>query len=236
MVEFASAVMPIDDDPRANTIHFDFPQSEPSGPMRRAIRRDRFFRDYAVLIIGTLLWGLTMMAGCIITGIIVRHNTETRVREEDRQMYEQAIADYQAAQAESEQAKYWLSGEASLEAQINAEATDLCRAGWIWTTDEAFLTFCCNVWMRTLSPLYPGSVAEVLRQEGQYDFFSETAPVDEGRHEKAVELLKKLHEGVLPSHLTVNHLYLEMRDDGAICILHTVYPGQQGLDDPWRYK
>ena len=38
MVEFASAVMPIDDDPRANTIHFDFPQSEPSGPMRRAIR------------------------------------------------------------------------------------------------------------------------------------------------------------------------------------------------------
>ena len=173
MVEFASAVMPIDDDPRANTIHFDFPQSEPSGPMRRAIRRDRFFRDYAVLIIGTLLWGLTMMAGCIITGIIVRHNTETRVREEDRQMYEQAIADYQAAQAESEQAKYWLSGEASLEAQINAEATDLCRAGWIWTTDEAFLTFCCNVWMRTLSPLYPGSVAEVLRQEGQYDFARE---------------------------------------------------------------
>ena len=75
-----------------------------------------------------------------------------------------------------------------------------------------------------------------LDMGGHFDFFSETAPVDEGRHEKAVELLKKLHEGVLPSHLTVNHLYLEMRDDGAVCILHTVYPGQKGLDDPWRYK
>ena len=185
-----------------------------------------------IAVVGIVVWTL---ATVFITRAIVRNNTIKELDSTYKSKYDNQLAEYKAQQAEEVQRQHWLSGEASLENTINQEADDLCRGGLVWTTDEAYFGYCCNVWVRVLRPDYPNSVAEVLRQTGQYDFFNPNAPIDEGRRTKTVELLRKLHSGILPAHLTLEHQYLEMKDDGAVCVLHTTYD-HRGNDDPWRYK
>ena len=55
------------------------------------------------------------------------------------------------------------------------------------------------------------------------------------KYEWAREVLLQADEKKLPAYLTTEHLFMEMRDGGATCVLHTDY-SRGGNDDPWRYQ
>ena len=207
-------------------------------PSRRVVREDKIWqlkKRYGLLLIGAFALAAWTIFTCCITGTIAHHNAWQEAKEWYDQAYEDAVEEYKSQRALADQAAYWKSGDASLEAQINTEADLLSRVD-IWTTDEAFLTFVCNVWVRTLRADYPGSVVEVLQQPGQYDFFNENKPIDEHRRDIARELLWKLHKNVFPTDLTVNFAWLEMQKDGARCVLHSKDTYYVNGDETWRYR
>ena len=175
------------------------------------------------------------LGAILITRAIVRHNVTREVEERCSLEYAQMFEEYKQEQMEAEAKEYWLSGEASFENSLNRDATLICKGNGIWTTDEARYGYWCNVMVRVMSPDYPNNVEDVLKQSGQYTFWDENAMVDEASHKKCVELLRQFYSGVLPAHLTLKHQFLEMRDNGATCILHTTYD-HRGSDDPWRWK
>lgn len=192
-----------------------------------------YWKKHGILLILSFFWGASMIAGCCITGVIVQHNTEAQVWQLAAQDYDAKLAAYQAEQAQAKQAEYFLSGEASLEAQINQEADELARATQIFTTTRAKESFIWNMIMRMISPLYPDSIKEVLQQPGQVDWYDETNMISETDHQIAVRALRMAHDGRLPAGLTLQHLYGEMRDNGADYVLRTKYIKTPD-DDYWR--
>lgn len=200
-------------------------------PKRRFFDWDRLVRRYGIVVIAAAVFTIYT----IILSASVEARTEKKVRQEMAFHYASELEKYKAELAEAEQASYWTSGEASLAAQINREADFLSRVD-IWTTDEAYQTFVCNVWVRVMRGDYPDSVEEVLQQPKQYDFFSLKKPIDERRHAITVELLKKLHNGIFPANLTLEHAWLEMKKDGAVCVLHSSDKYYTTNDVPWMYS
>ena len=197
--------------------------------------RNETVRKYGIAVVAVMCLIFWTLLTVVITRTIVRNNTKLELDYKYRKQYEDDLEAYKKEQAEQKQKEYWLSGEASLEAQLNRDATYLCKGNGVWKTTEAKKTYWANVWIRKLRPDYPNSIEEVLKQENQYDFVDWDAPVDEGEHAQCVEVLRKLESGVLPAHLTLEHQYLEMKDDGAVCVLHTTY-NHRGNDDPWKWK
>lgn len=210
------------------------PVNEPAARKRERFNKDVFIRRYAI----TLVLAAAFTIYTILLSSAVKWETEKSVRQELDAEYDEKIEtfkeEYKKEQQDKVQAEYWLSGEASLENQINAE-TDLLSRVDIWTTDDAYLTFVCNVWVRVMRADYPGSVVEVLKQDKQYDFFDETKPIDEHRREITKPLLQKLHKGIFPANLTTDFAWLEMQKDGAVCVLHSRDRYYTNGDETWRY-
>ena len=205
---------------------------------RRRDSADRIFllkRKYGLTLIGAFALAAWTILSCCVTGTIAHHNAWAEAKEQYDKEYADAIEEYKNARATEEQAAHWKSGEASLEAQINTEADLLSRVD-IFTTDEAYLTFVCNVWIRVMRGDYPGSVEEVLKQAHQYDFFDETKPIDIHRRDITRELLWNLHKNVFPTDLTTAFAWLEIQQNGAICVLHSKDAYYTNGDETWRYR
>lgn len=216
-------------------VRFDFQQKQPPRTkVQREIYFDNFKKRYGIAILVVFAWAVSLMVGCIITGVIVMNNTTAKLTAQYEHDLDAAIKAYEAEQATAKQKEYFLSGEASREAQINQDADELAKAMGIWKTNRAKGTFVWNVLMRVASPLYPGSVKEVLEQPGQYEFYSSSNMINEADRELARKILNVFYSGVIPQDLTVNHLYLEMRENGNDCVLHTSYNGK-GSDNTWRW-
>ena len=211
------------------------PVYEPTSRKHRAIdARERLKRKYGILLIGTFALAAYTMLLCCITGTIVHHNTIYDMEQEIAAEYEARLEAYKAEQAYQLQASHWLSGEASLEAQINKEADLLAKGMQIWKNDRAKGTFIWNALMRMESSLYPGNLEEILSAPKQYDWWSEKNPITAADRELAISILKDYHAGIWPSDLTIKHIYLEMRDGGNDCVLHTAYD-HSGNDNQWRW-
>ena len=198
---------------------------------RRNIDWDRLIKRYGIVVAGAALFTLytIVLSWCVHAGAVKQVRADMEIE------YNNRLEEYKSEQARASQAEYWLSGEASLENQINTETDMLSRVD-IWTTDDAYLTFVCNVWVRVLRGDYPNSVEEVLKQEKQYDFYDETKPIDEHRQEITKPLLRKLHSGVFPANLKTDYAWLEMQKDGAVCVLHSKDRYYTNGDETWRYQ
>lgn len=202
MTDYASPIRIVDEDPE---IRFDVPKSF---RMKAAHKKDRFFRDYGLTLLVVFLVAALMMAGCIITGVIVRHNT----LEEARAEYAQAIEDYKAAEAQSEQAKYWLSGDASREAWINQAIVAGAKAAGAkeMQNDVQKGGVIMTIIARMMNRSYPGTVQEVVAQEGQIPFYSEDNTYTQHDWDIAEQLLRPyLVDGIVPNGLTEDFVYAE---------------------------
>ena len=215
-----------DDDPIMNRRW----KHENPTPHRR-IDWERLVKRYGIVVASAALFTLytIVLSWCVHAGAV------KQVRNDLEAEYDAKLAEYKEEQARAVQADYWMSGEASLENQINTEADMLSRVD-IWATDDAYLTFVCNVLVRVMRGDYPGSVAEVLKQVKQYDFYDETKPIDKHRREITIPLLRELHRGVFPANLTTDYAWLEMQKDGAICVLHSKDEYYTNGDTTWRYQ
>lgn len=191
---------------------------------------ERFKKRYGILLIAAAVFTIYT----IILSASVESRTEKRVWSEARAEYAAQLEAYKAEQAEAAQREHWLSGDASLEAQINRDAEDLCREAVVWKSEKAIYSSWGCVIARMMNPQYPDSIRAVLEQKGAFDYYSSDTKVDSGLFQKAVEFMRAYYNGMIPADLTQNHVIIEMRDGGNDCVVHSVFGGGAG-DDPWRY-
>ncbi len=201
-------------------------------PKARRFDAGRFTKRYGILILAI---GILTAWTLGVYGYAFRRGAKLK-EAELRDLSEQAVQDYKDRQQQEKAAEYFLSGEASREAARNQDAVALARDGGVWKTEASFKAYCWNVVIRTMHSQYPGSVREVLEQPGQYDFHRTEGAYSDEKFEWALEVLLQAETGRLPTYLTTEHVYLEMRDGGNDCVLHTEYDKNKTTDDPWRYR
>lgn len=202
-------------------------KDEPVQPPRhlREVRRDRFLRQYGILI--------AIAAAFTIYTILLSSLVYNRAFKAAEVKYENQ---FETWKQEYTAERYLLTGEASRTAAINQEAIAAAHDGNVWTTKEAFQTYCWNVKVRQLRSDYPNSVQDVLVQAKQYAFHDPESAYNKQKVEWATEVFEQAYNGELPAGLTLEHQFLEMRNNGSVCVLHTNFDFYTNNDNPWRLK
>ena len=206
---------------------FPYRTDEPKPPVRHRVisQKENFLRRYGIMLI---LWAaFTIYTICL--SAFVNYQAVQRTRAEYDQMFESWQQEYTADQ-------YLLTGEASRAAAIDRDAVSIAHDGGIWKTEAAFKAYVWNVVVRSRRSNYPNSVQEVLEQTGQYAFYDPDGTYNAQKVQWAKEVLEEAYDGQLPRYLTLEHQFLEMRNGGEDCILHTCFDFNTMNDDPWRYR
>lgn len=228
MTKYASAIMPIEDEPE---LRFDVPKSF---RMKVEHKKDRFFRDYTILLVGLFAWAVSIILFCTVTGAIVRHNDYVDIDKRIEDAKTAAVEEYKSDQARAEQAAHWKSGEASREAAMNQDVDLIARWMSFFKTDRAKMSFGGNVIVRILSPFYPNDVRSVLTEPRQFEFGNENLVADEHDLELAAEIWNMIDKRILPAGMTMDHLYGEVRDGGNDYVVRNEYE-KTAATDYWRW-
>lgn len=202
-------------------------RDEPAEPPRHArhARRECFLRRYGIM--------LGFMALFTIYTIVLSAAVYFHAEKVVKSQYESKLGDWQQEYIAEQ---YLLTGEASREAAIDREAVALAHDGGVWKTEAAFKAYCWNVVVRSKRADYPNSVQEVLAQTGQYAFYDPDGAYGEQKFKWAREVIEQAYTDKLPAYLTLEHQFLEMRNGGEDCILHTSWQFNTMNDDPWRWR
>ena len=184
---------------------------KPSGPWRMelSLRAERFLKRYGfALALIAAMAAYTALVG-VITGSVVRRNTEIEVTERVTSEMRAGFQSYLEEQRRQEGAKYFLSGEASREAALNQEADAIARAIGPMVTKRMKQTMIWNILCRVDNPAYPNTVQEVIAQPQQWMFYTESNPIREDDRTLALEQLELWHEGRYPAGLSATYVYGE---------------------------
>lgn len=229
MTKYASAIMPIEEE---SEVRFDVPKSF---RMKVEHKKDRFFRDYTILLVGTFLWAASIILFCTVTGVIVRHNDYVDIDKRIDDAKAAAVEEYKDEKAREEQQANWLSGAASREAAMKQDVDLIARWMSFFKTDRAKMSFGGNVVVRILSPFYPNDVRSVLTEPEQFTFGSENLVASEHDRELATEIWNMIDKRILPAGMTMDHLYGEVRDGGNDYVVRNEYK-KTAATDYWRYS
>ena len=191
-------------------IHEDEDDPFVEEPKKRTHRNDwlhEFKRRNTIGILVLFAWAASMMLGCCVTGTIVRHNTWAEADEE----FEVWKSQYIAEQKEAEQAKYFVSGEASREAAINQEIDAVAGVISKLSTDTQKLTCACCMLARVMNKYYPNSFREVADQKDQWMFYDGTDKTYSVTDRELAEQIVRpyLESGIIPRGLTAEMVYAE---------------------------
>lgn len=202
-------------------------KEDPIQPPRHAryTRGEWFLRQYGILI--AVVAAFTIYT--IILSAIVDHRAVSRTKDKYEDAFESWKLEYISSQN-------LLTGEASRAAAMETDAIALAHDGDVWKTEEAFKTYCWNAIVRMKRADYPNSIQDVLQQTGQYAFHNPSGAYSVQKKEWAMEVLEQAYADQLPRYLTLEHQYLEMRNDGEVCILHSCWNFNTIDDEPWRYR
>jgi len=241
-------------------IHFDRwePMQELTEPKKRKAgkhmtkdgSRSIFWRDHKLLIIGAALFTLYTIG----LSSWVNWKADKRADEQTKaaltNYYETKVVAYWDGEGEAPKEKIpvhaneqvrvvqakVLTDEESKQAAMERDAVALAKDSDVWKTEEAFKAHCWCAVLRKQSAQYPSEILTVLKQPKQFDYYNEDQlTYSTEKYGWAMEVLQQAETGALPKGLTANHLYLEMKDAGRVCILHTD-PEHGYSDDQWRYK
>lgn len=182
----------------------------PRPTSRRHVADEKMHRaklKYGLSLIVLFIWAATMMVGCIVTGMIVRHNTWIDARAEFAEQLEQ----YKAEQAQAEQAEHWLSGDASREAAINQAIESVAPVIAKLSTDAQKATEACCILARVMSPLYPNSFQEVAEAPQQWMFYDGSDRTYSQHDWDIAESIIRpyMESGIVPKGLTANMVYAD---------------------------
>ena len=202
-------------------------RDEPVEPPRhkKVVRRDRFLRQYGIMI--ALAAAFTIYT--ILLSSLVYHRAFKAAEVKYEKQFETWQQEYTAE-------RYLLTGEASRKAAMERDAVALAHDGGVWKTEAAFKAYAWNAVVRSKRADYPNSIQEVLEQTGQYAFHSPGGAYEEQKFKWAMEVMEQAYADMLPAYLTLEHQFLEMRDGGEVCILHTNWQFNTSSDDPWRFR
>ena len=229
---------------KESMIHFnDWVPSLPEPEHKKAGRhmggsKNTFWRDYKILIIAAAVFSIysLILIWRVDARAVKRVRTEELAPVQAELVKTQEKLKKYTDKEEEQTRQYFLSGDASKDAQNGRDSIELAKDGGVWKNKAAFQAYCWNVKLRQLSSSYPNNIKECLAQPYQYDFYNENGFSDEAKQQWALEVLQQADSGTLPAHLSLNHLYLEMKDGGATCVLHTDDNYYSSKDDPWKLK
>lgn len=86
-----------------------------------------FKKRHGIMLILMFAWAASMMLGCCITGVIVRHNTAERVRAQVTSELRAGFQKYLDDMDTEEKQSKFLTGDASFEAAVEGIATPLSQ-------------------------------------------------------------------------------------------------------------
>ena len=196
---------------------------------------DRLKKRYGIALIGLFVWAASMMVGCCLTGVIVRHQTEKRVRAEEAKHYEQMLADYHEQRQQEQAAQYFLSGEASREAAINQEVEAVAPVIARLSTDAQKATEAACMLARVMNPSYPNSFKEVAEQPQQWMFYDGSDKTYSDHDREIAESIVRpyMESGKIPNGLTADMVYGAWSQNDFV--LRDSYQNT-GTMHTWRYQ
>lgn len=202
---------------------------------RREAEMDRLKKRYGIALIGLFVWAASMMVGCCLTGVIVRHQTEKRVRAEEAKHYEQMLADYHEQRQQEQAAQYFLSGEASREAAINQEVEAVAPVIAKLSTDAQKATEAACMLARVMNPSYPNSFKEVAEQPQQWMFYDGSDKTYSDHDREIAESIVRpyMESGKIPNGLTADMVYGAWSQNDFV--LRDSYQNT-GTMHTWRYQ
>lgn len=189
----------------------------------RCVRRDRFLRQHGIF--------LALAAAFTIYTILLSSFVYNRALKSAEAEYEEQFKTWKQEYVAQ---NFLLTGKASRDAAIERDAITAAHDGGVWTTKEAFQTYVWNTAVREKRADYPNNITDVLQQTGQYAFHNPYGVYNDEKVEWAREVYEQAYDGKLPTGLTLEHQFLEMRNNGSVCVLHTSYDFYTNNDDPWR--
>jgi len=228
-------------------IHFNWDLTPMTGGSEKETKRKTgrhmgetksvFWRDHKIAIIAAAIFTIysLLLIWRVDARAVKRVRTEELVPVQEELVKTQEKLKKYTDKEEEQTRQYFLSGEASKEAQRGRDANALAHDGGVWKNEAAFKGYCWNVWLRSQSSLYPDTIEAVLSQPFQYDYYAPEKTYETQKEIWALEVLQQAEvDKKLPAYLTENHLHLEMKDGGATCVLHTDDKFYSKKDDPWR--
>ena len=200
--------------------------------IRMEIERERLMKRYGIAFAALVVWGISMILGCCITGVVVRNKTLAGMEDE----YARRLDAHQEEQAQARAAEYFLSGDASREAAINQAVDAVAKVIAKLSTDAQKSTEASCILARVMSSLYPNSFEEVCNQPQQWMFYDPDAnnTFTQRDREIAESVVRPYMEsGIVPNGLTDKMVYGSWSTNDFV--LRDSYENKAGMTT-WRWQ
>ena len=191
---------------------------DPEPPFRLPLpeKAREFWKKHMILIVLCICLPLGTLAACLITGSIVRRNTEAAVTDRLNHEWRGRMQTYLDEQDQQRMASQLLTGDASLQAQKEEDAQYLAKLASQYRTKRMKLSVMCNAWARMKSGLYPNTIKAVVSQPNQFQFWSDTNPVKADDKTLAMDLLDDLYAGLYPAGFGDEYIYGEWSENDYV--------------------
>ena len=212
-------------------LYMDEPQPIPR-KIRREIERERLMKRYGIAFALLVAWGITMILGCCITGVVVRNKTLARMEDE----YARRLDAHQEEQAQQRAAEYFLSGDASREAAINQAIDAVAKVISKLSTDSQKATEASCILARVMSTAYPNSFEEVCNQPQQWMFYDADRDNTFSQHDRDIAesiVRPYMESGIVPNGLSPQMVYGSWSTNDFV--LRDSYENKAGMTT-WRYQ
>ena len=214
-------------------------QDEPTPPPRRTPPRfdsKDWFRDFKIknglTLIVIFVWAASMMIGCIVTGLIVRHNTTERVTQEVTSQLRSDFQRYLDQMEQERKAAQFLTGDASFEAAVEGLAVPMAQviatyAQDYGVTQEGLYTigwvFCARYAKNTTE--FGRTPQEILEKSNAWEGKVVGHAVRPQDTELAAEISRAFLSGQYPDDYTTALTFFTREAGGKIIARNDLYTG-----------
>ena len=214
-------------------------QDEPTPPPRQTPPRfnpQDWFHDFKIKNgIGMILlfaWAASMMLGCCITGVIVRHNTTERVTAEVTSQLRQDFQRYLDQMEQEQKAAQFLTGDASFEAAVEGLAVPMAQVIATYAMDysvtqEGLYTigwvFCARYAKNTTE--FGRTPQEILEKSNAWEGKVVGHAVRPQDTELAAEISRAFLSGQYPDGYTTALTFFTREAGGKIIARNELYTG-----------
>ena len=210
----------------------------PKAPKRQrgGIDPQDWFRDFKIKNgIGLILlfaWAASMMLGCCLTGVIVRHNTAERVTAEVTSQLRQDFQRYLDQMEQEQKAAQFLTGDASFEAAVEGLAVPMAQVIATYAQDysvtqEGLYTigwvFCARYAKNTTE--FGRTPQEVLEKSNAWEGKVVGHAVRPQDTELAAEISRAFLSGQYPDDYTTALTFFTREAGGKIIARNELYTG-----------
>ena len=214
-------------------------QDEPTPPPRQSPPRfnpQDWIRDFKIRngigLILLFVWAASMMIGCIVTGLIVRHNTTVRVTQEVTSQLRQDFQRYLDQMEQEQKAAQFLTGDASFEAAVEGLAVPMAQviatyAQDYGVTQEGLYTigwvFCARYAKNTTE--FGRTPQEILEKSNAWEGKVVGHAVRPQDTELAAEISRAFLSGKYPDDYTTALTFFTREAGGKIIARNELYTG-----------